>query len=119
MAPHNNTTYSKYRKIYLRSSDLLEEAGQLERGKAPGQLTPFDYFYYVSAFLQEGLRYLGKFNRRLSKLVWELHTNFVEIQTQQPTFDATATNNIPKKKTVGGHCAPMCALQVYPLYNTI
>jgi hypothetical protein len=30
-------------------------------------------------FVREGLRDLGKFNRRLPKLVWELHTNFAEI----------------------------------------
>ena len=42
-------------------------------------------------FSSEGLRDLGKFNRRLPKLVWELHTNFAEIQMQDSTFDATAT----------------------------
>ena len=30
-------------------------------------------------FVREGLRDLGKFNRRLPKLVWELYTNFAEI----------------------------------------
>jgi hypothetical protein len=44
----------------------------------------------------QGLRNLGKFNRRLPKLVWEIHTNFAEIQMQESTFDTTATPSFQK-----------------------
>ena len=42
-----------------------------------------------------------------------------EIQIQESTFDATATPTFQIKRSVRDYCAPICALQVYPLCNTI
>lgn len=72
-----------------------ETKGARRGGLVAGRLTPAVLLF---PFSKEGLRNLGKLSRGLSKLIWELHTNFIEIEMQEIHIQRDSNPNIPSKK---------------------